>query len=42
MIEKDILEDEGENSDLLLMIQQSVQRLDDSIHALVNKAAREL
>jgi hypothetical protein len=42
MIEKDTLEDEGENSDLLLMIQQSVQRLDDSIHALVNKAAQQL
>ena len=42
MIEKDTLEDDGKNGELLNMIQESVQRLDDSIHALVNKAAREL
>ena len=42
MIEKDTLEDDGENGELLNMIQESVQRLDDSIHTLVNKAAREL
>jgi signal transduction histidine kinase len=42
MIEKDTLEDDGENGELLNMIQESVQLLDDSIHALVNKAAREL